>query len=490
MVKFIAIQFWEKRQNKSCSQVSSGAMVNVDYMMDIQDIWTKARNYLREQMTADCYQRWIGNIVPVRLEGKEIILGVPSSMFCDWLNYNYKDVIEESFKITSSLKLKAVFESGHEPLPEPEEAESKSLESADAAASAVCAGNKETNLAPKSSIQSLDRRFTFETFVVGENNMFAYNACRAVANNPGTNMNPLFIHSSTGLGKTHLLQGIAHDVIARNPKANVMYVNSEDFLNQYIEAMYKNSFAAFRKKFRSLDVLLIDDVQFIGSKQGFQEEIFHTFNALYNAHKQIVLTSDRPPHEIGGLEKRLVSRFEWGLTTEMLPPDLETRIAIIHKKQEEQEYKLDEEVVRYVAARLKSNVRRLESSICKLVSWASLSNTRIDVASAEKLLSNVFNEEASAVLSIEDIQKIVAEYYDIRLADMTSKRRPANIALPRQVAMFFARKMTDLSLSAIADKFSRNHATILHAVSAVDEKLSDSEFKREIGLIERKLRSN
>ena len=335
---------------------------------------------------------------------------------------------------------------------------------------------------------ALDRRFTFDSFVVGDSNKFAYSACMTVAENPGEQINPLFIHSSTGLGKTHLLQGIARSVLTARKGARVMYINSEDLMNQYVEAMLNRSLSAFRNKIRHLDVLLIDDIQFLANKEGFQEELFHTFNALFNARKQIVMTSDCPPHAINGLDKRLCSRFEWGLTTEILPPDLETRIAIIKKKQEEQDFKLSNDVIKFIATHLKSNVRRLESAVFKLISWVSISNVKMDVPLAEKLLADIINEEAGTIVSIEEIQRVVAEYFDIRFADMTSKKRPANIAVPRMVAMYFARKLTGFSLPSIAVKFQRNHATVLHAISSVEEKVKkDEEFKRSMSLLEKKL---
>ena len=469
-------------------------------MFEVQEIWKLAACELKEMLDADTYQRWILNIVPVRLDCSDIVLGVPTGTFREWLSINYKAIIEEAILNTASLKLNVVFECGYksEECAAPEAA-SMSEANGDEGKGQTRANrlskrpkaSENTEGDEELSTIGLDRRFRFDTFVVGENSRFAYSACRAVAEHPGEKMNPLFIHSSTGLGKTHLLQAIAQDALSRNPKAKVIYVTSEEFLNQYIEAMYKNQFSAFRKKYRGADILLIDDMQFISDKPGFQEEIFHTFNALYGAHKQIVMTSDRSPHEINGLDKRLVSRFEWGLTAEIQVPDLETRIAIVRKKQEEQEYKLDNDVINYVAAKLKSNVRRLESGIFKLVSWASISHVEIDRAIADKLLSDVFNEEVGTALTVEEIQKIVADFYDIRLADMTSKKRPANIAWPRMVAMFLSRNMTGLSLPSIAEKFVRNHATVLHAVNSVKAKMDcDEDFKREIGIIEHKLKNS
>lgn len=460
-------------------------------MLKVEGIWKLASAHLREQMPPDYYERWIAVIVPVRLESDTVVLGVTSDYFSEWLVENYNDAIEEAIEKTTGLKLKITFEKVSSSIIQAPAEEKSNADNA--VAISLNMTQKSQPVDPewqKMVMASLDRRFTFDTFVEGDNNRFAYTACRSVADAPGERFNPLFIHSSTGLGKTHLLQGIAHAILQKNPSSKILYVTSEQFLNEYIDAIAKKSFTELRQKYRELDVLLIDDVQFIGSKEGFQEEIFHTFNALNNAHKQIVMTSDKPPHEIGGLEKRLVSRFEWGLTTEIQQPDLETRIAIIHKKQEEQEYKLDEEVIRYVAARLKSNVRRLESGVFKLVSWASLSGVKIDKNVAEKVLGDVISEEAGSIISIEEIQRIVAEYYDIRMADMKSNKRPANIAIPRMVAMFLARKFTESSLQAVADKFEKKHATVLHAVSTIEKKINDNdEFKHEIGQIEKKLKS-
>lgn len=454
-------------------------------MYELTDIWKLAACGLKEKLPADMFNRWIANIVPVELKGETLVLGVPNFMFVAWLEDNYKPVIEGTIYETTGMKLSVSFKEGHQKTAHSE------------TAPVAKAQPKETHVdtANKSNDEifgaySLDRRFTFESFVVGDNNKFAYSACRSVANAPGESLNPLFIHSSTGLGKTHLMQAIAHEILKNKPDAKILYINSEDMLNEYVEAMQKQKPSSFRKKFRNMDVLLIDDIQFIGPRQGFQEEIFHTFNALYNAHKQIVLTSDRPPHEIQGLEKRLVSRFEWGLTADINLPDLETRMAIIRKKQENQKYKLSDDVVTYIASKLKSNVRRLESAVFKLVSWASLSGMKIDVKLAEKLLGDVISEESGKIATVEEIQKIVAEYYELRVSDMTSKKRPTNIAWPRMVAMYFSRNMTELSLQAIADKFERNHATVLHACTSVTKRVSsDDDFRNDIAQMERKLKN-
>ncbi|MBR0458852.1 MAG: chromosomal replication initiator protein DnaA [Victivallales bacterium] len=461
-------------------------------MSQVHEIWTHASAFLREQMSEDTFQISIAKITPVRLDEDAIVLGVPAGYWKEWLSDNYSAPIAEGIRAACGLTLRVVFESGYKAPETKVPANPVPSEEPSAKGTALPPPKEERGLVDLEDNQMpLDRRFTFDSFVIGETNRFAYGACMNVAQHPGERLNPLFLYSGTGLGKTHLLQAIAQEIMRRDPKARVMYVHSEDYLNQFVDAIYHKKTFEFRQRFRNLDVLLLDDVQFIGgNKQGLQEEIFNTFNVLYLARKQIVMASDRPPHEIGGLEKRLVSRFEWGLTTEIEVPDLETRLAIIHKKQEEQDYKLDEEVIRFLASRLKSNVRRLESAVFKLVSWASLNNVKIDIATTEEMLSDILSEEADSLLTIEDIQKVVAEYYDIRLADMTSPRRTANIALPRQVAMYLARKLTELSLPAIAEKFNRTHATILHAVDAIEEKIAESEsLRREVQQLERKMKS-
>jgi chromosomal replication initiator protein len=470
----------------------------MDAMSDlstIDEIWEKSSSALRQRLNADTYERWIANIVPVRIEGKSIVLGVSNDLFNLWLSANYKDLIAECMLQSCGCKLKIVFESGHEIAAPPPATEPKAAAAPGTGANGSAAQDKQ-QAPPRNSSYShsgqehpFNGRFVFDSFVVGENNRFAHGACRAVASAPGTAYNPLFVHSPTGLGKTHLLQAVAQEALKLNRRAKVEYLYSEDFCNQYIDALSRKALPAFRNRFRSVDVLLIDDVHFFGGKEGLQEEFFHTFNALYNGHKQIVLASDRPPHEIGGLERRLVSRFEWGLITDIQAPDLETRIAILHRKQDEHKIKLEEEVLHYLAARLKSNVRRLEGALVQLVSYSSVTGKKIGIETTEKLLSTLFNEEASAQVSVEHIQRTIADYYDIRFSDMSSKRRPANIAFPRQVAMFFSRRLTELSLPAIAEQFNRNHATVLHAISTVENKLErNPDFRREIAQLERRLK--
>ncbi len=469
-------------------------------MTGLNDIWRDATAYLHDQINTDMYGRGIKPIIPLRIEGDRMFLGVLNEMWIFWLERNFKEAIEEAVEAVSGSKYTVVFEAvqAEQPAQKPAQEKPKTDESvsirrksavktAKGNSENVSVNGSEPKLDEKGSLVSLDRRFTFDKFVVGDCNRIAFAVSNAVAEAPGTQYNPYFIYSSTGMGKTHLLHSIAQEVLRRTPSAKVMYVTSEEMLNQYVEAMSHNQAMAFRRRYRSLDVLLIDDVQFIGTTQKFQEEFFHTFNALYNAHKQIVMTSDKSPQEINGLEKRLVSRFECGFTAEIQVPDLETRIAIIRKKQEEQDYKLNDDVVRYVAEHLRSSVRRLESGVFKLVSLASISGVKIDVKAAERILANLIAEEGGSNVTVEDIQKVVAEYYDLRVSDIIGERRLASIALPRQIAMYLSRELTQLSIASVAEKFSRKHSTVVHAVKAIEDKIqSNSELKLEIKQMKRR----
>jgi chromosomal replication initiator protein len=330
---------------------------------------------------------------------------------------------------------------------------------------------------------------TFETFVVGNNNNFAHAATLAVAQAPGKAYNPLFLYGGVGLGKTHLLHAVGQHVTAAKKGAKVAYVSSEKFTNEYIDALQNNQLAKFRKKYRQTDVLLIDDIQFLAGKERIQEEFFHTFNALHEAHKQIVLTCDRPASEIQGLEHRLVSRFEWGLVTDLQPPDVEMRLAILKKKADSLGIKLQDDILQFLAHRIRSNIRRLEGALIRVGSFASLTGQKLNTEVVEGLLREVLHEEGRFTINMEVIQKKVAEHFDIRLADMTSKRRPENIAFPRQIAMYLSRELTEFSLSTIGEAFGgRDHGTVLHACRIVKDRMEvDSNVRHVVSYIEKQL---
>lgn len=449
-------------------------------MTSMNETWKATCDRLRKTLNADTYERWIAGIVPVSLTDRGCVLGVSNEMFSDWLNMNYRELIGAALGDVLGRQLSVSFESGHDT------AVASGVDRIEAATTVTAT---DADGGDQAGTLGYNRRFTFDNFVVGENNKFAHAACYAVAKSPGKAYNPLFIHGATGLGKTHLLQAIAQELLAKRKRARVEFISSEEFANRYIDALRDRALPKFRAHYRNVHLLLIDDVHFFTGKEGFQEEFFHTFNALYNAHHQIVLTSDRPPHEIGGLEKRLVSRFEWGLTTDVSAPALETRIAILRRKQADHALKLSDEVLSFIATRIKSNIRRLEGALLRLVSYASVTGATVTPESAEQILGALLEEDTKSLITIEQIQRAVAEFYDIRLADMTSKRRPQNIAFPRQVAMYLSRKLTDYSSPTIGECFSRNHATILHAETMIAERVStDQAFRRDVALLERKIR--
>jgi chromosomal replication initiator protein len=310
-----------------------------------------------------------------------------------------------------------------------------------------------------------------------------------VAESPGKAYNPLFLYGGVGLGKTHLLQAIGQHVVGNKKNARVAYVSSEKFTNEYIEAIQNNKLVAFRKKYRQSEVLLIDDIQFLAGKERIQEEFFHTFNALHEAHRQIVLTCDRPASEIQGLEQRLVSRFEWGQTADVQAPDVETRLAILHKKAQCMNVVLPEDVINFLATRIRTNIRRLEGALIRVAAYASLTGKKLTIEAVEGLLREILHEEGRQTISIEVIQKKVAEHFDIRLADMTSKRRPENIAFPRQIAMYLSRQMTESSLNTIGEAFGgRDHGTVLHACRLVKDRMEvDSNVRQVVHYLEKQL---
>jgi chromosomal replication initiator protein len=330
---------------------------------------------------------------------------------------------------------------------------------------------------------------TFDTFVVGNNNNFAHAAALAVAQQPGKSYNPLFLYGGVGLGKTHLLHAIGQHVTGEKKGARVAYVSSEKFTNEYIDGIQNNNLGRFRKKYRQTEVLLIDDIQFLAGKERIQEEFFHTFNALHEARKQIVLTCDRPASEIQNLEHRLVSRFEWGLVTDLQPPDIETRLAILRKKAASLGVELPEDIINFLAHRIRANIRRLEGALHRVAAYASLTERKLTVEVVEGLLREVLHEEGRFAINIEAIQKRVAEHFDIRLADMTSKRRPENIAFPRQIAMFLSRQMTESSLNTIGEAFGgRDHGTVLHACRLVKDRMEvDPAVRQAVQFLEKAL---
>jgi chromosomal replication initiator protein len=446
-----------------------------------EKIWNEAQQLLRTMLNTDIYNLWFLPVRATRLDGEVITLEVGND-FCElWLKDNYLGLIRDVLQHASGQALSVKFQVGSTAPAAVEPAVTKSKQKNDTEQiERNLSLNRELLLNPKN---------TFETFVVGETNNHAHAAAMAVAQAPGKSYNPLFLYGGVGLGKTHLLHAIGQYVTAHKKNARVAYVSSEKFTNEYIDAIQNSQLARFRKRYRQTDVLLIDDIQFLAGKERIQEEFFHTFNALHEAHKQIVLTCDRPANEIQNLEHRLVSRFEWGLVTDMQPPDVETRIAILRKKAAAMGVELPDEILNFLGHRIRTNIRRLEGALIRVASYASLTGKKLSLEIVEGLLREVLHEEGRFTINIDVIQKKVAEHYDIRLADMTSKRRPENIAFPRQIAMYLSRQMTESSLNTIGEAFGgRDHGTVLHACRLVKDRMSvDSNVRQVVNYLEKQL---
>jgi len=445
-----------------------------------EKIWGAAQGHLRSMLSADTYNLWFAPLRACNQDNNTLVLEVAND-FCEvWLKDNYMSLLQDVVALASGRQLHIKFKvtPGAAPAQEP---------------AAVVAEPEKPKGAEPPTERNHDLGFnpknTFETFVVGNNNNFAYAAAQAVAQSPGKSYNPLFLYGGVGLGKTHLLHAIGQYVTSHKRGARVAYVSSEKFTNEYIDGIQNNQMVKFRKKYRQTDVLLIDDIQFLAGKERIQEEFFHTFNALHEAHKQIVLTCDRPASEIQNLEHRLVSRFEWGLVTDLQPPDVEMRQAILNKKAQLMGVQLPEEVMNFLAHRIRTNVRRLEGALIRVASYAALTGKKLTVEVVEGLLREILHEEGRYSINIEVIQKKVAEHFDIRLADMTSKRRPENIAFPRQIAMFLSRRMTESSLSAIGEAFGgRDHGTVLHACRLVKDRMEvDANVRQVVSYLEKQL---
>ena len=433
-------------------------------------------------LTADTFNLWFAPLKVQTTDAGSLTLEVAND-FCEvWLKDNYMGLLQDVVTAASGRQLQIKFKAAStSPV-----IAGQSAPAAPAKAKAI-APQAERNI-PNGEIV-FNPKNTFDTFVVGNNNNFACAAAKAVAEAPGKSYNPLFLYGGVGLGKTHLLHAIGQAVVAQKKGARVAYLSSEKFTNEYIDAIQNNNLVKFRKKYRHTDVLLIDDIQFLAGKERIQEEFFHTFNALHEAHKQIVLTCDRPASEIQNLENRLISRFEWGLVTDMQPPDVEMRLAILKKKAESMKITLPDEIINFLAHRIRTNIRRLEGALIRVGSYASLTGNKLTLESVENLLREVLHEEGRFTIGIEAIQKKVAEHFDIRLADMTSKRRPENIAFPRQIAMYLTREMTENSLSSIGEAFGgRDHGTVLHACRLVKGRMEvDSGVRQTVGLLEKQL---
>ncbi len=456
-------------------------------------LWADAQALLRDLLNPDIFNLWFAPLKAAALSDESITLEVANDFSELWIKDNYGGIIKDAVATAAGRPLNVLFHVatttqapgpmirngvGHNHRIVQPEADSEEIQ------------ERPVVSAREREIYHFNPKNTFENFVVGNNNNFAHAAAFAVAQAPGKSYNPLFVYGGVGLGKTHLLHAIGQYVVGHKKGVKVAYVSSEKFTNEYIDAIQNSQLVRFRKKYRQTDVLLIDDIQFLSGKERIQEEFFHTFNALHENHKQIVLTCDRPASEIQNLEHRLVSRFEWGLVTDLQPPDIETRVAILRKKEKSMGLELPSEVINFLAQRIRANIRRLEGALIRVASFASLTGKKCSVEIVEGLLRDVLNEEGRYSISIEAIQKRVAEHFDLRIADMTSKRRPEHIAFPRQIAMYLSRNLTESSLNSIGEAFGgRDHGTVLHACRHVKDRMEvDATVRQTVNYLEDQLR--
>jgi len=439
--------------------------------IQLNEIWQKTLGLLKNELTEISYNTWIKTIDPLSIDLNTINLAVPADFNKGILESRYKDLIKNAIKQATYKEYEINFV-----VPSLDNMEKIKKQS-------------EKTSGEDTTVSILNPKYTFDTFVIGNSNRFAHAAALAVAEAPGKAYNPLFIYGGVGLGKTHLMHAIGHYILNQNSSQRVLYVSSEKFTNELINAIKDNKNEEFRSKYRNIDVLLIDDIQFIAGKERTEEEFFHTFNALYEANKQIIISSDKPPKEITSLEDRLRSRFEWGLTADMQAPDLETRIAILRKKAQLENLDVPNEIIVFIADKIASNIRELEGALNKVIAYSSLTQNEITLELANEALKDVLSANKTKVLNCVTIQEVVARYFDIRPEDFKSKKRTRDIAYPRQIAMFLCRDLTDMSLPKIGEGFGgRDHTTVIHACEKIQADLeSNSETRRAISEIKRNL---
>jgi len=432
------------------------------------NIWDQVLACVETKINRHSFYTWFKPTSFVFDDGSTVKVRVPNTLFRDWLAKHYTGVIGEALAESGREASKVLFLTDDEPV--------ATVESA--SGSATAPGPNEV---VRTEVVGLNPRYLFDTFIVGPSNQFAHAACRAVAEAPSRSYNPLFIYGGVGLGKTHLMHAIGHYVLQHQHALTLTYISSERFMNEMINAVRYDRILDFRERYRSVDVLLVDDIQFLAGKEGTQTEFFHTFNALYDAQKQIVISSDCPPHEIPSLEERLRSRFEWGLIADIQPPDLETKVAILKRKAEAEAVPLPDSVAIYIAGKIKSNIRELEGSLIRLVAYASLTGRDISLPLAQDVLRNILDHDERAV-TIEIIQKFVSDYYQLKLADLKSRNNSKSVAKPRQIAMYLCKSLTGASLPEIGRSFGgKHHSTVIHSIRKVETlRQGDGDFNNLI----------
>ncbi len=451
----------------------------------VKAIWEETLSLIEKELSKPSFETWIKPTKPIEYADGTLFVGVPNEFAQHWLESRYNNLIENTLQIVLNQSIPVKFI-----IPQPEKPETQKM-----------VNNNTTNdtkdffknnQSQNEPVPSLNPKYTFETFVVGNSNRFAHAASLAVAEAPAKAYNPLFIYGGVGLGKTHLMHAIGHYVLDHNKNNNVVYVSSEKFTNELITSIRDDKTVAFRNKYRNIDILLVDDIQFLAGKERTQEEFFHTFNALHEANKQIIISSDRPPKDIPTLEDRLRSRFEWGLITDIQPPDLETRIAILHKKAQLEKLSVPDDVMVYIASKIQSNIRELEGSLIRVMAYASLTKSVISTELASEALKDIIPNDKAKPVTIRLIQEIVSEYFNLRIEDFKAKKRTRAVAFPRQIAMFLSRELTDSSLPKIGEEFGgRDHTTVIHAFEKIKLDLkNDPTLKNTVEAIRQKIKNS
>jgi chromosomal replication initiator protein len=441
----------------------------------LEVIWKKSRKLIQEKLSPQNYDTWIEPLKLESMDGESIHLSVPNKFFKDWLIDNFLPVIQEALSATTGIQVKVHFlidGKGH-----PLAAGPRGQESSEAASERKAAVRRSAR--PRMN-SSLNPNYSFERFVVGPSNQFAHAACVAVAEQPAKNYNPLFIYGGVGLGKTHLLNAIGVHTITMSDK-NILYVSAEEFMNELISSIRFDQMPKFREKFRNIDYLLIDDIQFIAGKERTQEEFFHTFNTLHDAGKQIVVTSDKFPKDIPNLEGRLRSRFEWGLVADIQPPEIETKVAILGKKAQENSIVMPNNVAYYVASKAESSIRELEGFLIRIAAYASLTSREITMDLVKEVLQKLLKKGESKELSVEEIVKTVAGKFNIKISDLKSEKKNKNLVLPRQIAMYLSRKLTSDSFPDIGMKIGgKDHSTVIYAYNKMKKKLDEDQKTKKV----------
>ena len=442
-------------------------------------LWDALRVNLCEAIPADTYRVWFDKVRLGRFDEDSLELVAPNEFSAIWLRDNYMDVIRREAERLTGRKVSVNL------FGEPELDAVEDQHAADGRTTRPASRRGKSRLKGREAIVQalrINPKNTFKNFVVGAGSELAHAACIAVANAPAHAYNPLFLYGETGLGKTHLMHAVAHQALERDPDARIVYMSCEKFTNEFIRGIQENTLTKFRARYRNVDFLLIDDVQFLAGKERIQEEFFHTFNEIFESQRQVFLTSDRPAGEIDKLESRLLSRFQWGLVADIQPPDLETRVAILSRKAEAMGISLEPEIMNFLAKSIARNVRRMEGALTRVAGYVGLTRKQADLETVNRLLRDILREETLSRITVENIQKKVVDYYHLRMADMQSRRRPANIAFPRQVAMYLSRLLTDHSLQEIGDAFGgRDHGTVIHACKTVENMMDqDESIKRAV----------